>query len=303
MPARDRRIPLLEDRQSEVRRVEPSRRVQARPDAESDVFGPGGFPGQAGLFEKRPKSRRPGIGEPGEAFGDDPAVLPEKGNDVADRAERGDLRERRLGERQLLPANDRLGDLEGDAGPAEVLEGVSAARLFRVDHGSSLRQDVGGQVMVGDDDGDARFRRLGDRLDGSDPAIHRDDRLRPVLLEHPPKRLGLEAVAVAHAVRKKRHGVGAEHPEHGPELRDRGHAVDVVVSENDDPSRGSSRPRTRTSTARLHSLHPERVVTLSERRREEIPRRHGRRERPGRGRRDAETEETPAPRARAAQAS
>ncbi len=239
--------------------------------AESDVLGPGGLAGQSGLLEQGPEPRRPGIGESGEAFGDDSAVLPEKGHDVADRAQRRDLRKRFFVERKVFPANDRLGDLEGDAGSAEVLEGVTATRLLRVDHGGPLGKDIGRQVMVGDDDGDARLRRLGDRLDGGDAAIDGDDRFRLVLREDLSERFGLEAVAVADAVRKKRDGVGAEGPQNRPELRDRGHSVDVVVAENDDLLAALRRRHENVDRA-LHSLHPKWVVSLRERRREEISR-------------------------------
>jgi hypothetical protein len=76
---------------------------------------------------------------------------------------------------QARPPRDGFGDLQGDAGGREVLAGIVASRLLRVDDDGSGRQLVGDQMVVRDDHRDALRARAGNALDRRDPAVHRHD--------------------------------------------------------------------------------------------------------------------------------
>ena len=126
----------------------------------------------------------------------------------------------------MVRPEQRLAELVDDARSAKLRKGIG--RRARRDHGA-VRQRVTGPVMVGDDDLEAERLRLGDLLDGGDPAVDR---------EHEPDAVGCElregdtrhAVALLEPARQVPRDVGAElaEDEHGESGG--ADAVDVVVA-------------------------------------------------------------------------
>ncbi len=113
--------------------------------------------------------------------------------------------------------------------------------------------------MIGDDHLDAGRPRTGDSLDGGDAAIDGHDHARPMFGEDPLDRFGPQAVAVLQAVRKKGDGVGAGEYQGGAQLGNRGHAVHVVVPEDDDAPPGPSGSQQNVGGLR-DALHEEWIV-------------------------------------------
>jgi hypothetical protein len=209
-----------------------------------------------GTPARRRRAARPGsarVREAREPPGHEDAVLARERHHVGDGRERRDLRER--GEpaaagRRVDPDartgvdEEGLGELPGDAGAAQLLEGVLAAGQLRVHEHRALRQRGRRQMVVRDDDVDAAARGLGDRLDGRDPAVDGDDALGLVLLERAPERRRPQAVSVVEAVRDERPRVGAELAERRREDREGADPVAVVVAEDDDAAAaGAPSPR------------------------------------------------------------
>ena len=83
-----------------------------------------------------------------------------------------------------LPRVDEesLGQLPREAGAAQLLEGIPAARKLRIHEHRAVRQRGRWQVMIRDHDVDAAARGLGHGLDRGDPAVDGHDALRLVLL-------------------------------------------------------------------------------------------------------------------------
>jgi hypothetical protein len=257
-----RRVPLLEDRQREVGRVQAAGRVQSGSDPEGDLLGGGRLAGcDPARFEERGETRGAGPGERRETQSRDRAVLTGQGNDVRDRTEARRPQQRIAGQPDPGASRDRLRELERDPGPRELLVGIVAPRLPRVDDDRALRQLVGDQVMVGDDDVDALFAGEGNAFDRGDPAVDgHDDRGRK-LANHAGDRLGSEPVPVLQPVRQEGHGTPADPRESCLELRDCRHAVHVVVAEDHHAAAG---PRGREKQVRRFpdAAHPKGVVQL-----------------------------------------
>ena len=227
-------VPFLEEGQSRVGRVDAPRGVEPGAEAEGDVLGGWSFARrEAGFREKGAQARRPGRRERGQPGGRDRAVFAGQRDEVGDRPEAGGAQERLGREAHVRPPGDRLSDLPGDSGRGELLLGIAAAGLARVDHDRAAGQLLRDQVVVGHDDLDARPPRAIHALDRGDAAVDRDDGRRRKLGEHAPHRFGLEAVPVAEAVRDEGRGFGARATERGAQLRHGRDAVDVVVAEDD----------------------------------------------------------------------
>ena len=102
-----------------------------------------------------------------------------------------------------------------------------------VDHGAGLGQPRLGHVMVDHDHVEARVGGVRERIEGADPAIHRDDHAHVLRGQHAHGR-AVRAVALAQAVGDvdgRRIGDGLEET---AEQRSGGRAVHVVVAEDRD---------------------------------------------------------------------
>ena len=88
-------------------------------------------------------------------------------------------------------------------------------------------------VVVDDDDIDATLASHADRLDRADAAIDGDDELR-AFVDELAESVGVETVAVSKTIRQEDTGRDANGAEEAEEHARRRHAVDVVVSVNDD---------------------------------------------------------------------
>ena len=87
------------------------------------------------------------------------------------------------GSRRSRPVSiqQRLRDLEGDAGAAERLAGILAACLVGIHHGQRLRHAFGlRQVMVGDDEVEAAARGGFGGGEGANAGIDADDEANAV---------------------------------------------------------------------------------------------------------------------------
>ncbi len=253
-------LPLLEQREGELRRVEAPRRVQARRDAKGDLLGVGrDAPRDPGLGEERPQSRSHRRRERRETEGRDHAVLPGQGDEVGDRPQAGHPQERLGRQAPTRAPGKRLRELEGDPAGGQVRERIRAARLLRVDDDGAGGKLGRHEVMVRHDHLDTGRAGAGDPFDGGDAAVHRHDHRGPLLLDHAADGLGLEAVSVAEAMRNERSGVGPGAPEGRAQLGHRRDAVDVVVAEDDHAPAGRRR-RGQQVGGFSHPFHRERVV-------------------------------------------
>ena len=179
---------------------------------------------------------------------EDPVFIDER-HDVGHRAEGGqaDRSQEHLAEPgcdprvAAGPRRDRPGEFEGDAGAAELSEGIGRAGEARMHEHVGVRERVAEGVVIGDDEFEAELtgpRRLGDARDA---AIDRDDEARSLGGERLERR-GVESVALldpvghvpdAAAIRRRR-ARGIECLEAVGEDRRGAHAVGVVVAIDDD---------------------------------------------------------------------
>ena len=119
--------------------------VDAGREHEADVVAVEAPAGEPGHLEKRPQPHlvRPARQQVEADLGDD-AVLAHQRHDIAERAERGDLHERR---QPGVPC-PRAGTAPGPASarrrrPARSFSGYAAVRTLRVDHGEGVRAGPG----------------------------------------------------------------------------------------------------------------------------------------------------------------
>ena len=169
------------------------------------------------------------------------AVLARQRHDVRDGRKRHVVEEM---ERQVLRQGQRphqgLGELERDAGAAEVLVGGRAVRAPRIEHGAGRRQLVAGEVVIGDDHLDPGGPCRPDGLDGGDAAVAGDDEAGADALGGRQPR-GPEVVAVAEAVRNERLDGGAGGAQHARQHGGGALAVHVVVAVHEDRMSGAHR--------------------------------------------------------------
>ena len=112
--------------------------------------------------------------------------------------------------------------------------------------------------MVGDDDLEPAPRRLGDLLDGGDPAVDRQDEPDPVVGE-PAQRLARDAVALLEAARQVPVGVRPELAQDEDRECRRADAVHVVVAVDADPATCVDRGANALDRRR-HVAEQERIV-------------------------------------------
>ena len=143
-----------------------------------------------------------------------------------------------LGERQ--GAHQRLGELERDAGSAQILLRRWTIGTPRVEHGAGGWQLVARQVVIGDDDLDAGAARRAHGLDGGDAAVAGDDEARPHALGR-GQAGGPKVIAVADAVRHERLDGGAGGAQQTRQHGGGALAVHVVVAVHEDRMSGAHR--------------------------------------------------------------
>jgi hypothetical protein len=122
-------------------------------------------------------------------------------------------------------------EFEDDARAAKIMEGIPAFRIYQR---RAIRADAARFVVVEHDDIDSSSAESLDFGHRIRAAIHRDQKARGVLRHAAFEARLAKAVALLHAVGEKAgwfRAVGAEEP---CEDRQRGDAVHIVVSVNDD---------------------------------------------------------------------
>ena len=214
----------------DVRRAHAAGGVDARRDHEADVIAVDRLSGQAGGFEQRAQADlvRP-LGQHLQPELRDDAVLANERDHVGERADRGDLYERRQPGRLSGAGTERLHKLQRDPDAGQVLVGISAVVPFRIHHRAGIRQFIVGFVMVGDDQIDAKLTRAACRFGRADAAVDRDDQLDAFGMQSIDG-ARLKAVAVGQPFGNEVADVGAKQLEGAAQDHRRGDAVDVVVA-------------------------------------------------------------------------
>ena len=128
-------------------------------------------------------------------------------------------------ERFVTGAEQRLAELEGDAGAAELRKRV-LGRTRRYDR--AVGQRLARPVVVGDDDVEPPRPRLGDLLDRGHAAVDREHEAAAFVGEA-RQRFALDAVAFLEAARQVPGDVGAELAQDQDGERSRADSVGVVV--------------------------------------------------------------------------
>ena len=157
------------------------------------------------------------------------SVLVDERDDVGDRRERDEVEmtPRNLG----VEAEQGLAQLVDDSGSAELRERV-LGRASGDDR--TVGQRLARPVMVGDDDVEPAFSRLGDLGDRRDPAVDGEDE-PTALLRESGQRLAADAVALVEAARQVPGDLGAELAQEEDGEGGGGDPVHVVVAVDADP--------------------------------------------------------------------
>ena len=224
-------------------------RVDAGADREAEVHGAGRPRVLAGDLEQR---RHPGmqspVADPLQPLRDENPVVAVEPHDVCDRAERDEVEQRvepRLRGRREAPAGaqfraQRQQNVEHHADARQVLARKAAARLVRIDDARGVRQHRPGQVMVGDEHGDAEFVGPRHAVDTGDAVVDGDDQVgRPLRGEFDDFRR--QPVAVLESIRDEVVDVRAHCPQAAQPDRAGGRAVAVVVGDDQQPRVGLDR--------------------------------------------------------------
>ena len=210
--------------------------VDPRAEPEADVHA-GGVAVEAGEFLQGAQSGVEGAGQAAQSLAHQDAVFPDQRHDVGDGGQGDEFQQPAQIEVFQRPALEhRVGELEGDAGGAQVGEVLVGGGRLRVDEGAAVRPAVGSRFMVVDHHHvDALGLEAGDFLAGGGAAVHGEQQVGFRALAHAAFERGLvEAVAFAAADRNEMARLGAVGLEDAPAERDRGDAVDVVVAEDAD---------------------------------------------------------------------
>jgi len=229
--------------QTVVRVADASGGVEPRGENESHVPRPQRLPREARRLDQSAEAGPARVGEHLEPVTDQDAVLPRERHDVGDGGERDVIEKvERQVLRQRKGLNQRLGELERDAGPAQVLVGGWAIGAARVQDRARRRQLVAGKVVIGDDHVDARRPCGADGRDGGDAAVARDDEAsaQPLGGGEPG---GPEVVAIPETVGDERLHRGSGGAQYARQHRRGALAVDIVVAVHKDRVAGAHRAR------------------------------------------------------------
>ena len=192
---------------------------------------------------ERPQPRLARPRELPQAGDDQPPVLVEERDDVGDRRERDEV-EVPL---DALGRAERLGELEDDAGPAQLGERIVG--WARGDD-RAVRQSSAGPVMVGDDDFEARRLRLSDLFHRGDAAVDGEQQSASFSREA-RQRLARDPVPLFEATRQMPLDLGAEIPQDENGESRRTDPVDVVVAVDADPAPPSMAARMAAQAPRM----------------------------------------------------
>ncbi len=169
-------------------------------------------------------------------------------------------------DRQTEHRDERLHQLERDPGAAEASGAGGVFRALRVHHRDRGRQDLPGQVVVGDDDTDTRRPRPLHRLHGRDATVAGDDERRARQLGRLEPGVA-EIVPVTQAVREEGDDVCLGRPQGAGEEGGGTLAVDVVVAVDENRAARPHGGRDRVHRV-AHSGQGVRIGELIERRTE-----------------------------------
>jgi hypothetical protein len=224
--ARTRLRGRRQELEAQIGLAEPPGGVEARRQAEGDVAC-GGCVGEPSERQRRAHARPGGGAHPLEAHLDQRAVLPQQRRHVGDRADRGEV-----GVRQRVVEAEATMDgpqqVVGDAGARQLGQPATGGRRPSGVHDQAVGQTFARRVVVADDDLDTgRLQRL-DLGQVADAAVDGEQQVGPGrVLGHA---VGMDAVAVAEAVRDERRDLRAQRAEAQGEHGRPGDPVGVVVA-------------------------------------------------------------------------
>ena len=176
------------------------------------------------------------------AGADQRAVDAEQRDHVTDRAQGHEIEplpKIGLRPRRAVPASlaqgaiDTHGEQERDANRGEMLVRAGIVDPVGIDHRHRLRQRDLRHMVVDHDEIESGAPRLGQRLEGGDAAIDRDDDGSAVLPDLQQRRR-IGAVPLLATVRNVDADIAADGPEETQQQRRGGGAIDIVVAEHDD---------------------------------------------------------------------
>ena len=223
--------------------MQASSRVDARRQPEADR--PGVETARVGLGDahERPEPGLRGSGKGAQARAHEPAVLAQQGDAVRHGGQRDEVEVVSRRGPRLVGASrglERLRELEGDAGGAQVLAGVGRHRRMH-DRGVRKVTVRARAVVVGDEHVESRRPRGRHLLDRGDRAVDGHQQARPAGGEalHGAER---QAVAVVQSAGQVPVHLGSEPPQAAYEHRRGAHAVDVVVAVDGDSRAGAQVP-------------------------------------------------------------
>jgi len=225
---------------------EASRGIEARAHDEAEVER-GGLARIASrdLHERHQPRLALARAQPLEAVADQDAVVGVELHHIGHRAKRDEIgerrkvrlaaRERRALEHAPVPQlrAQREHHVEHHADPREALARESAARLVGIDDARRGGQFGAGQVMVGDQRGDAERVRMRHALDARDAVVHGDDEVG-LFRRGNVDELGREAITELEAVRHEIVDLRAERAQRTDTDRAGRGAVAVVVGHDED---------------------------------------------------------------------
>ena len=239
--------------QAHVRPAEPAGGIEPWREPEADGRRIDGGRIDARDAHQRPQPGLLGARERPQAGARERAVLVDERHDIGDRRERDEILVPR--DRRMVGSEERLRELDDDAGAAEV-----GKRVVGGPRGDdrAVRQRVAGTVMVGDDHVDAEPPGLFHLGDGGDAAVDGEDQLH-ALLGQARDRRRRDAVALLEPARQVPADVGADLPQRQHGERRRADAVDVVVAVDADPLVPLDR-RPQALHGRRHVAEEQRIV-------------------------------------------
>ena len=258
-----RRVVGEEQAQAVPRVADPAGGIEPRRQNEPHVPRPQRPAREPRGLDQGAQPRPARLGQHLQAVAHENAVLAHEGHDVGHGRERHVVQEmeRHVG-RQSEGRHQRLGELEGDPGAAQVLVLGGAIGAPRIEHCRGGGEGVPGEVMIGDDHVASRGARRAHRLQRPDAAVAGDDEARAHPLRLRQAR-GPEVVTVAQPVRHERVHRGAGAREHPREQRRRALAIHVVVAVHEDGDPAAHRGRHQRD-GRAHVRPGERVAQALE---------------------------------------
>ena len=186
----------------DVRRTHPPGGVDARRDHEGDLIAVDRLAGEPRRVEQRAQSD--GVRTEAERRQPEPRdhpVLANQRDDVGQRADGGNLDERRQPLRLAGAGAECLHQLQCHTDARQVLVRVGAVVPLRVDHRERRRQRRVGLVMVRDDQIDPELARPPRGIGATNAAVHRDDERDAICVEA-IDRGRLQPIAILQAFRE-----------------------------------------------------------------------------------------------------